>query len=292
MSLRTHTILGGRRWKTADQAQYPGELTEPRQGQKLTVTQHHKSTFGFPHKPAVSKRCQDLIRSIIQEKDTRLCSKRYRTQGSHLASHPHQDYAGRYVYPHDAEDIKAHKWFKDIQWDRLLQMVPPFVPNIKSMDDTHYFDEEDPISDFSDSHSGLPPTAKEIDEALKPFNREIQILAKGFIQRPHDSTRLKKVEREIDGFAMGEEQKDYLKAFVKHYGQKERKRPRDRLLRDKELAPKVLELRKRGAFLGYTYRKFRPYHQASFRGHRSQGSGFSASSGKRTVWHRARLSIH
>jgi protein-serine/threonine kinase len=209
-----------------------------------------------------------------------------------LASHPHQDYAGRYVYPHDAEDIKAHKWFRDIQWDRLHLMVPPFVPNIKSMDDTHYFDEEDPISDFSESHSGLPLTAKEIDEALKPFNREIQILAKSFIQRPYDSTRLKKVEREIDAFAMGDEQKDYLKAFVKHYCQKEKKRPRDRLLRDRELAPKVLELRKRGAFLGYTYRKFRPYHQSSFRSHRSQGSWLSTSSGKRTVWHRARLSIH
>lgn len=172
-------------------------------------------------------------------------------------------------------------------------MVPPFVPNIKSMDDTHYFDEEDPISDFSESHSSFPPTAKEIDEALSPFNREIQILARGFVQRPHDTTRLKKVEREIDTFVMGEEQKDYLKAFVKHYGQKERKRPRDRLLRDRELAPRVLELRKRGAFLGYSYRKFRPYHQASFRSHHSQGSGLSTSStGKRTVWHRARLSIH
>lgn len=172
-------------------------------------------------------------------------------------------------------------------------MVPPFVPNIKSMDDTHYFDEEDPISDFSDSHSSPPPTAKEIDDALKPFNREIQVIVREWIARPHDSLKLKKVEREIDAFFMTEEHKDYLKAFVKHYGQKERKRPRDRLLRDKDLAPKVLELRKRGAFLGYTYRRFRPHQQGTFRGHRNQGSAAStASAGKRAVWHRARLSIH
>lgn len=241
----------------------------------------------------MSKRCQDLIRGIIQEKDTRLCSKRYRSQGSHSSSGPNQDYAGRYVFPHDAEDIKAHKWFRDIQWDRLHQMMPPFVPNIKSMDDTHYFDEEDPISDFSESQSGPPPTAREIGEALQPFNREIQMLAMSYIQRPHDSARLKKVEREIEAFTMCDEQKDYLKAFVKHYGQKEKKRPRDRLLRDRELAPKVLELRKRGAFLGYSYRKFRPYRQGTFRGPHGQGSGYSASStSKRTVWHRARLSIH
>lgn len=36
--------------------------------------------------------------------------------------------------------------------------TPPFVPEIKSMDDTHYFDEEEPISDFSESVADPPPT--------------------------------------------------------------------------------------------------------------------------------------
>lgn len=232
-----------------------------------------------------------MIRSIIQEKDSRLCSKRYTYRASASGSRQNQDYSGRYVYPHDAEDIKTHKWFRDIQWDRLHAMVPPFVPNIKSLDDTHYFDEEDPISDFSESVNTPPATADEISDALKPFNREIQILAKGFIDRPHDSARFKKVEREIDGFMMGEEQKDYLKAFVKHYGRKERKRPRDRLLRDKDTAPKVLELRKKGAFLGYTYRRFR-LGKDSVRTSKQVAVGGGSTSGKRTVWHRSRLSIH
>ena len=172
-------------------------------------------------------------------------------------------------------------------------MTPPFVPKIRSMEDTHYFDEEDPISDFSDSVSGPPPTVEEIAEALKPFNREIQIIATGFIERPHDSVKLRKVEKEIDSFMMCEEQKDYLKAFVKHYGRKEKKRPRDRLLRDRDIAPKVLELRKRGAFLGYTYRRYKIGQESVGK---AGGSGVGAvivgSSAKRTVWHRARLSIH
>ncbi|KAH6709397.1 kinase-like protein [Leptodontidium sp. MPI-SDFR-AT-0119] len=263
-----------------------------RQQTKLNILDH-KSTFNFPHKPIVSKRCQDLIRSIIQDKSTRLCSRRYRMKDHPSTSHHVQDYAGRYVFPNDAEEIKAHKWFRDIQWDRLHMMVPPFVPNIKSVDDTHYFDEEDPISDFSESISGPPPTANEISDALKPFNREIQVLAKGFVERPHDSVKLRKAEREIDAFAMCDEQKEYLKAFVKHYGRKEKKRPRDRLLRDKDTAPKVLELRKRGAFLGYTYRRFRPNRDSFFRtGSIRQGSLARSTSGKRAVWHRARLSIH
>ncbi|KAF4635487.1 hypothetical protein G7Y89_g2598 [Cudoniella acicularis] len=266
-----------------------------RQQTKMNIL-NHKTTFAFTHKPVVSKRCQDLIRSIIQEKDSRVCSKRYRlndqaAQGS--GSRANRDYAGRYVYPHDAEDIKAHKWFRDIQWEHLHRMVPPFVPNIKSVDDTHYFDEEEPISDFSESTPNPEPTQEEIAEALKPFNREIQILARGYIERPYDSARLKKVEREIDAFVMPEEQKEYLKAFVKHYGKKERKRPRDKLLRDRETAPKVLELRKRGAFLGYTYRRFRAGKESIGRDGNGRGVPVNvANSAGKKVWYRARLSIH
>jgi hypothetical protein len=36
---------------------------------------------------------------------------------------------------------------------------------------------------------------------------------------------------------------------------KEKKRPRDKLLRDPEVGRTVLELRKKGAFVGYTYRR-------------------------------------
>lgn len=175
-------------------------------------------------------------------------------------------------------------------------MVPPFVPEIHSLEDTHYFDEEDPIPDFSESVTNITPTVDDIAAALKPFNREIQILATGFIEKPHDTVRLKKVEKEIDNFHMCDEQKDYLKAFVKHYGRKEGKRPRDKLLRDRETAPKVLELRKKGAFLGYTYRRYRPSRESYGRsGAGSKRSGILASgsvNSKRTVWHRARLSIH
>jgi len=173
-------------------------------------------------------------------------------------------------------------------------MTPPFVPNIKSLDDTHYFDEEDPISDFSESTSGPPPTADEIAEALKRFPHEIQAIARDYVERPHDSVKLKKVEREIDACVMCEEQKEYLKGFVRHYGRKEKKRPRDRLLRDKEAAPKVLELRKKGAFLGYTYRRYRP-RRGSMGGAGSsrQGSvGVGGGTAKRAVWPRSRMSIH
>lgn len=139
-------------------------------------------------------------------------------------------------------------------------MTPPFVPVIQSVDDTHYFDEEDPISDFSSSHDIAvlaPPAERDIDDALRCFNREIQILARGFVAASYDSMKLRKMDNEIEKFIMGEEQKEYLKAFIRAYGQKERKRPRDILLRDKDVAGKVLEVRRKGAFIGYSYRQIR-----------------------------------
>lgn len=41
-----------------------------------------------------------------------------------------------------AEDIKRHEWFRGIQWDRCLrrELVPPFVPEATSPDDTSMFD--------------------------------------------------------------------------------------------------------------------------------------------------------
>lgn len=41
-----------------------------------------------------------------------------------------------------AEDIKKHKWFKNVNWDKTLQrrLKPPFVPGFRSPDDTSNFD--------------------------------------------------------------------------------------------------------------------------------------------------------
>mmetsp|Transcript_33887 Transcript_33887/g.91727 ORF Transcript_33887/g.91727 Transcript_33887/m.91727 type:complete len:365 (-) Transcript_33887:131-1225(-) len=41
-----------------------------------------------------------------------------------------------------AEDLKKHKWYKGMDWDLLLNRTipPPFIPNVKSPDDTSMFD--------------------------------------------------------------------------------------------------------------------------------------------------------
>ena len=71
----------------------------------------------------MSSRCQHLIASLIQDKDTRLCSQRYQYKdmqqysqqsSSGSGGRAHAAFAGRFVFPYDAEDIKAHKWFKGV----------------------------------------------------------------------------------------------------------------------------------------------------------------------------------
>lgn len=44
----------------------------------------------------------------------------------------------------DPERIRAHPWFRDIDWGRLeaLQIPPPFVPVVKSAEDVRNIDDE------------------------------------------------------------------------------------------------------------------------------------------------------
>eukprot|EP00397_Hematodinium_sp_SG-2012_P013032 GEMP01013221.1.p1 GENE.GEMP01013221.1~~GEMP01013221.1.p1 ORF type:complete len:353 (+),score=53.82 GEMP01013221.1:142-1200(+) len=60
-----------------------------------------------------------------------------------------------------AEDIKKHKWYKNIDWDVVLNrgLTPPFVPNVKSMDDTSMFDK------YPESTEGSAPAISKKDQA-------------------------------------------------------------------------------------------------------------------------------
>ncbi|KAI1341500.1 kinase-like protein [Xylariaceae sp. FL0016] len=264
---------------------------------------NHKQTFAFPQRPVVSKRCMDLMASLICAKEDRLSSKRYRYRELHPdpSSSPgrarerrrYQDWTGRSVYPYDGEDIRAHKWFRGIAWEQLHLSPPPFVPQLNSLEDTHYFDEEDPISDWSesapDTQSGSEPldlaltnplTGFQAPDAFLPtglnlstndrspqklaaiqaqlssFPRHTRGMMAQFIGTPFDSVKLKRMDREIEALTHHDAQlAQQMKLYVRTYGRRERKRPRDRLLRDRNTKGIVLEVRKQTAFLGYTFRR-------------------------------------
>ncbi|KAI1461633.1 kinase-like protein [Annulohypoxylon moriforme] len=263
---------------------------------------NHKQTFAFPPRPVISRRCMDLIVNLICEKEGRISSRRYRYRdtiqepsqsgrGRHRRGY--QDWTGRAVYPHDGEDIKAHKWFRDIPWDRLQQIPPPFVPQLSGCEDTHYFDEEEPISDWSESEPETTSEMEELSLSVNPLNvgsiasglpspplprvapyrspekiaamqaqiatfpRYVRGVIGQFVSVPYDSAKLKRIDHEIEATAPDAEMCEAMKAFVRGYGRRERKRPRDRLLRDRNTKAMVLEVRKQTAFMGYPYQRMK-----------------------------------
>lgn len=111
----------------------------------MSGVQNHRAEFRIPIEPFTSDRCKDLLRRLIQEPHYRLSSYRYLLKDQGM---PMQTIGGApYVFPDDADDIKAHKWFRSISWDTIHLQTPPFVPRIRSADDTQYFEDDERISD-------------------------------------------------------------------------------------------------------------------------------------------------
>lgn len=72
-----------------------------------------RRTLTFPPEAGLSPEAEDLMRRMICGVDERLTF----------------------------EQIKMHPFFSPIDWDKLSDMQPPIVPNVKGDDDTQNFDE-------------------------------------------------------------------------------------------------------------------------------------------------------
>lgn len=228
----------------------------------------------------------DLLRSILTDKDMRLSSSRYRHTergfGRRLSAATNgTSPIARHVCANGAEEIKAHKFFHGIAWSQLHLSPPPFVPRVKENQSiTKYFeDEKDIISDDSSSFISVKDRLDEHadEEQLK--------LTLGHHYDRWKAERIEKEKRElgIEDFSDGEfsrikEHPNFEKWRAERVVQvceeraergleidpkpmrprKERKRPRDKLLRDPAMCKQVMELRKKNAFFGYTYRRPKP----------------------------------
>ena len=51
------------------------------------------------------------------------------------------------------EQMKEHEFFKDVNWDNLLNEQPPFIPQPDNMMDTFYFDTRNEIQNIKMSDS-------------------------------------------------------------------------------------------------------------------------------------------
>lgn len=117
-----------------------------------------RTTLQFPNEPAVSNEAKDLIKSLICDRNDRLGSRGIPISSVHPSrptsfynsvSKRFQDgtttehFSGPSRAMKDgANQIRAHPWFSNIDFDTIHLQTPPFVPEISDETDTRYFEEE------------------------------------------------------------------------------------------------------------------------------------------------------
>lgn len=107
-----------------------------------------RQNLKFPARPRASRDAQDLISRLICEREERLGS---RANASTIRPNaivvqqrrsgflgPAPGFAG---LADGTEDIKAHPWFRGIDFATLHLQQPPFKPDLRDPSDTRYFDE-------------------------------------------------------------------------------------------------------------------------------------------------------
>ncbi|CZT14272.1 uncharacterized protein RCC_00247 [Ramularia collo-cygni] len=256
--------------------------------------------------PPPSETAVDLLQGILTDKENRLSSRRYRYAEGRIprrlsTASAHVSPLASHVYPNGAEDIKSHDFFRGIPWTRIHLMPPPWVPRVRENQSiTKYFeDEKDIITDELSSTLSLQEDAGEgaSQEASGSSSHRLELE-----RRKAEREWLEQFELGLQGCAYGE-----LDRVKQHYGEryeewrcarkeevaklrakngkcvdtpsaaakprKEKKRARDKALRDPSVAKTVMELRKKGAFFGYTYR--RPKHIILKEDGRVRRTGFS-----------------
>ena len=136
------------------------------------------------------------------------------------------------------------------------------MPDVRSCDDTKYFDEDEPISDVDDatSVSDNVETEQELHAVSTGTARVTQV----------DGAQCQ------NRFPISPTAGDHVNGNKNGNGKaKEKKRARDKVLRDKEVSRKVLDIRKQGAFIGYTYRRPQLLRLEEERGRQRQRSARS-----------------
>ncbi|GAA5967217.1 hypothetical protein JCM3765_001740 [Sporobolomyces pararoseus] len=126
---------------------YPPFVSKSRQQTRQKILNWRQS-LRFPPKPRVSREAQDLILALICDKEDRLGSRRNGRPNSVIQRQRSGflnvggSAAGLAGVANDgAEDIKAHPWFKGIDWATLHLQTPPFQPKLRDPTDTRYFEE-------------------------------------------------------------------------------------------------------------------------------------------------------
>ncbi len=89
---------------------------------------HFENYLQFPEQVKISNLAKDLIFKLLTYSDMRLGKN-------------------------GSEEIKAHPFFKGINWKKIRDMKPPFLPNLKSDSDVKYFEKFEQVQPFYPDNS-------------------------------------------------------------------------------------------------------------------------------------------
>lgn len=123
----------------------------------------------------------------------------------------------------------------------MQEYYPPFIPRVQSWEDTKYFDDEGPISDMDSTSSdedSPTPIFRTVPAEPNSHHQEAQGIVPAI---PIDEST-----RKASPCVMSQ---------VKASKVREKKRPRDKILRDENCGKMALQMRKESAFIGYGYRR-------------------------------------
>eukprot|EP00918_Siedleckia_nematoides_P074293 GHVU01162330.1.p1 GENE.GHVU01162330.1~~GHVU01162330.1.p1 ORF type:complete len:212 (-),score=9.08 GHVU01162330.1:150-785(-) len=109
----------------------------------------------------LSREAIDLIQQLLCEPEDRLGS-----QASSSVSRPNslimQSRLSGFVPQDSAEDgahlIKAHPWFRGIDWSNIHRYEAPYRPELQNPEDTRHFDDDIPAEPLAPAN-GAPPDA-------------------------------------------------------------------------------------------------------------------------------------
>lgn len=163
----------------------------------------------------------------------------------------HNNCPSYWVYPNDAAEIKIHPFFRGIRWNQLHLTQPPYIPKVKDWEDTRYFDDWKNIDHPSETSDSEEEPDEDIDakpQAASVNNMVAHSPDPLLIERPVPGGDAIFPVEPVEAVALNAPKQEAER-------KKARKRPRDKILRDRKAGKTALEIRKRGAFLGYTYRR-------------------------------------
>lgn len=127
---------------------------------------HWRKTFKVPPEANLSQASTDILKRLICDTETRL---------------------GR----NGVDEIKAHPFFKGIDWDNVRKMTPPYIPQVSSEisnENFDQFDEEDPFH-------------RSTDQKRKAGNRKVDMNFVGYTYKADveaEKSMLVNVLKELD----------------------------------------------------------------------------------------------